>query len=282
MPGKNYLDSIVNFWRVYSGENDIAVNKCEDFLSKIINVKEFPLTRLSSTTASETAKVLENSYRATNIAFMDEWGNFSEKIGVDMFEILQAIRIRPTHSNIRQPGFGVGGYCLTKDPLFAPLSAKYLFKLDSKFPLSTQALKINREMPLHTFEIIREKFVILEGKKILLAGISYLQNVADTRFSPSEILYKKLISYGAEVICYDPLIRYWEELDVKVIDHLSKCPNVDCIVFTVQHDEFKEINFKDWLDGLKPFVIDTNCCFSKKILGEISALGCENYAIGRG
>ena len=60
---------------------------------------------------------MENTYRAANIALIDEWGVFAENIGVDIFEIIDAIRDRPTHSNIRQPGFGVGGYCLTKDPL---------------------------------------------------------------------------------------------------------------------------------------------------------------------
>ena len=117
MPGKNYFDSIVNYWRVYAGIDDESAKKCEKFLKKIINTKDYPLTRLSDTTSSETAKVLENSYRAANIAFIEEWGRFAEDIGIDIFEIIESIRMRPTHSNIRQPGFGVGGYCLTKDPI---------------------------------------------------------------------------------------------------------------------------------------------------------------------
>ena len=124
MPGEDYLASITHFWRVYAGHTPEAADACERFLAQVINVDEYPLTRLASTTASEIAKVMENSYRATNIAFIEEWARFAEAVGVDLFGVINAIRVRPTHSNIRQPGFGVGGYCLTKDLLFpgiAPL-----------------------------------------------------------------------------------------------------------------------------------------------------------------
>ena len=70
MPGQNYLNSIINFWRVYSGINDKSAKKCKAFLSKVINVDKYPLTKLSSTNASETAKLLENSNRATNNAYI--------------------------------------------------------------------------------------------------------------------------------------------------------------------------------------------------------------------
>ena len=132
MPGKNYLDSIINYWRVFAGINDISADKCAEFLSKIINVKKYPLTRLSNTNESETGKLLENSYRAVNIAFIEEWGRFAEDIGLDLFNIIDAIKMRPSHNNIMQPGFGVGGYCLTKDPRFADLSVKQIFKKKRK------------------------------------------------------------------------------------------------------------------------------------------------------
>lgn len=127
MPGSHYLDSIVNYWRVYSGVTKESADRCMHFLQSVINTEEYPLTQLSSTTASETAKVLENSYRALNIAFMEEWGRFAEEIGINMFEIVEAIRKRPTHANIMKPGFGVGGYCLTKDPLFVKIGAEKFF-----------------------------------------------------------------------------------------------------------------------------------------------------------
>ena len=138
MPGREYFRSIVNFWRVYAGRTEDAAQACAAFLSKVIHVERYPLTRLGSTTASETGKVLENSYRALNIAFMEEWGKFAEAVGIDLFEVIDAIRIRPTHSNMKQPGLGVGGYCLTKDPLMAGIAARDLFARDDlKFPFSS-------------------------------------------------------------------------------------------------------------------------------------------------
>ena len=166
MPGKNYLSSIINFWRVFSGINKKSEKKCEEFLSKVINTDEYPpppppppLTCLQNTIASETGKILENSYRAVNIAFMEEWGRFAEHTGIDIYEIIDAIRMRPTHSNMRQPGFGVGGYCLTKDPLFAKIAARDIFKIDGHdFPFSSQSVNINSKMPKVTFRKIEEYF----------------------------------------------------------------------------------------------------------------------------
>ena len=124
MPGPDYIDSIQNFYRVYSGINEISANETERFLKTIISIKKYPLTRLSNTNATEMAKVLENSFRAMNISFIVEWSRFAEESGVNLYEVVNAIRMRPTHKNIMLPGIGVGGYCLTKDPFLASWSRK--------------------------------------------------------------------------------------------------------------------------------------------------------------
>ena len=89
MPGPEYLDSIINYWRVYSGINERSARACKSFFEKVIDTENFPLRRLSSTTASETAKIVENTYRAVNIALIDEWGIFAENIGVDLHEVIE-------------------------------------------------------------------------------------------------------------------------------------------------------------------------------------------------
>jgi len=108
MPGPNYIDSIQNFYRVYSGVNDQSADYVERFLKTIIRVDEYPLTRLKSTNATEMSKVLENSFRAMNIAFIVEWSRYAEEAGVDLYEVVNAIRMRPTHKNLMLPGIGVG------------------------------------------------------------------------------------------------------------------------------------------------------------------------------
>jgi nucleotide sugar dehydrogenase len=284
MPGTHYLASITDFWRVYSGETEKAGDLCREFLSNVVNVADYPLTRLSNPTASETAKVLENSYRAMNIAFMEEWGIFSENVGVDMFEVLDAIRFRPTHNNIKQPGFGVGGYCLTKDPLFAKLAAKDIFGLPGiNFPLSSKAVTINQNMPLHSLGKVHKALGTLASKRIFLAGISYRQDVADTRYSPSEIFYKEAVAKGAMVICQDPLLTHWEGLEVDVSSELSVCPNnIDAVVFAVPHPEYLKFDPQAWLGEQRPYILDANNCLSKKQRNEFSTLGCVIESVGRG
>jgi UDP-N-acetyl-D-glucosamine dehydrogenase len=285
MPGANYLDSIINFWRVYSGTTPQAADMCESFLSKIINTKDYPLTRLNSTTASETAKVLENSYRAVNIAFMEEWGRFAEEVGFNLYEVIDAIRVRPTHSNIRQPGFGVGGYCLTKDPLFAKIAAKEIFGFSNfDFPFSSKAVEINRAMPLVTLNKLRKYFGgSVRGKKILLLGISYREDVGDTRYSPSETFFTEAQKEGAQIIVHDPLVEYWEETKLHVPKNLTDPNSFDAIVFAVPHQAYREISFNNWLKpNYNGLIFDSNNVLTDKQRNMLNDMNINLLSIGRG
>lgn len=115
MPGKEYVRSIRDFWRVCSGVNEESKKRVKKFLEDVLNTKDYPLTVLDRPIESETSKIIENSYRATILAFMDEWSLFAERNGVDLKKVINAIKMRPTHSNIMFPGPGIGGYCLPKD-----------------------------------------------------------------------------------------------------------------------------------------------------------------------
>lgn len=284
MPGENYFNSIVNFWRVYSGINEDSANKCKEFLETIISTEKYPLTRLQKTTATEIAKVLENSYRAATIAFMEEWGRFAEEVGVDLFEVVNAIRMRPTHSNMRQPGFGVGGYCLTKDPFFAPLAAKEIFGLENMdFPFSTSAVKVNNAMPLVSLSKIEALLGgDLKGKKLLVLGVSYRQDVGDTRYSPTEIFVKEAINRGAEITCQDPLVIEWKEMNMKVRSEIPSFIGYDAVIFTVQHKQYLDIHFKGEMFSSGTLVFDANCVLDKQQRADLADLTKVKYAsIGR-
>ncbi|MBI3251931.1 MAG: nucleotide sugar dehydrogenase [Candidatus Omnitrophica bacterium] len=282
MPGKGYFDSIVNFRRAYAGHTPEAAEACQKFLSKVVNVKKFPLTQLSSLRASETAKVLENSYRAVNIAFMEEWGRFAEAIGIDLFEVISAVRRRPTHSNMRQPGFGVGGYCLTKDPLMAKAAARSYFGLDAPFPFCTRAVSVNRDMPLVSLSKARKLLGTLRGKKILLLGVSYRQDVADTRFSPSATFVKQAQKEGAEVVCHDPFVAFWPELKIRTQKEVPSLKNLDLIVFAVSHEVYSKWNVPAWLNGSRPAVLDANNVLKPAQRQAFQRMGCVLESIGRG
>ena len=283
MPGPDYFSSIVSFWRSYAGHTEESADACEAFLSRIIDVDSYPLTRLASTTASETAKVLENSYRATTIALMEEWGRFAEAVGVDLFEVIRGIRRRPTHSNIRQPGFGVGGYCLTKDPLFGAVGATKLFGLDLDFPFSSLAVAVNEDMPLVTLDKVE---ALLGGamaeRKILLMGVSYRSDVADTRSSPSEVFVRAARARGAEVVCHDPLVADWPELDTVVHRDLPEAAGFDAVVFAVAHAPYGDLDFHAWLNGDRPVVFDANDVLTAEQRAALADLGCPVGSIGRG
>jgi UDP-N-acetyl-D-glucosamine dehydrogenase len=284
MPGASYLDSIVDLPRSYAGHTPAAANACEAFLAKVIDVDAHPLTRLHSTTACEMAKVLENSYRATTIAFMEEWGRFAEAIGVDLQEVVTTIRVRPTHSNMRRPGFGVGGYCLTKDPLLASVSARELHgRPDLCFPFSTLAIVVNRAMPLVSLEKVDALLAHgVQGATILLMGVSYREDVADTRHSPSETFVLAARERGATVICHDPLVRYWSELRMAVLGDPPPLTGIDAVVFAVPHRSYRNLDLAQWLGDARPVVLDAFDVLSHAQRMLLARLGCTVASIGRG
>ncbi len=242
MPGPKYVDSIQNFYRVFAGTDEKSADAVEGFLRTVIRTDEFPLTRLGNTNATEMAKVLENSFRAMNIAFMVEWSRFAEEAGVDIYEVVNAIRMRPTHKNIMLPGLGVGGYCLTKDPLLASWARMNFFGSEEKLHQSEKGVHINDKMPFYAFEYLKSQYKdSLEGKKVLLLGVSYLNDVGDTRYTPVEGLYDQMEAEGCSVSLHDPHVKYWEEEDTWVspdLDALLK-DDYDIIAITTGHKEYR-------------------------------------------
>jgi nucleotide sugar dehydrogenase len=283
MPGADYFDSIINYWRVFAGHTDASAKAAERFLTTVIDTGTYPLTRLTNTTASETAKVLENTFRATTIALMEEWGRFAETVGIDLFEIVDAVRMRPTHANMRTPGFGVGGYCLTKDPMFAKLAASELWGTEMEFPFSTAAVRTNDDAPLVSLGRVRDMLGgELAGKRLLLLGISYRQDVGDTRYSPSETFVNAAIAAGAEVVAHDPLMDHWDELDRAVADEVPAPEGFDAVVFAVSHREYRELDLATWLGSARPVIFDGFSVLSPEQRGLVASLGCDIASIGRG
>ncbi|MFT4797177.1 MAG: nucleotide sugar dehydrogenase [Candidatus Azotimanducaceae bacterium] len=283
-PGPNYIDSVRSFFRVYSGIDDRSADAVETFLRTVIRTDEYPLTRLESTTATEMAKVLENSYRAMNIAFVQEWTEFAESSEVNLFEVIDAIRMRPTHANLMKPGLGVGGYCLTKDPLLASWAAKNYFG-HSGLIQSEKAVFINDKMPLHTYERCRLHIGDFEHKKVLLLGVSYLNDVADTRSAPTELLYDKIMSDGAIVTLHDPYVPLWEERKIEVETDLNSLLNseFDMVVLCTAHSQYNgNQDLNDFLlSNPNMIIVDTLGFFGSPLVSQLKA-NKNLVVIGRG
>jgi nucleotide sugar dehydrogenase len=261
MPGSHYIDSIQSFYRVYSGIDDASADAVEAFLKTIIRTDEYPLTRLGNTNATELAKVLENSYRAMNIAFVVEWSRMAEEAGVDLYEVVHAIRQRPTHSNLMFPGIGVGGYCLTKDPLLASWARSNLFGGSGKLEQSEIAVSINDQMPRYAVEFLERRYTdSIKGKKVLLLGVSYRGDVGDTRFSPVEPFYRCLLQADAHVSAHDPYVVSWPETGIRPFTDISDALNEqpDIVVISTGHRLYQKETTIDLLLSCEPlWVYDT-------------------------
>lgn len=287
MPGPDYIDSVKNFYRVYSGIDKKSSDATKQFLKTVISTKQFPLTMLEGTNATEIAKVLENSYRAMNIAFITEWSRFAEESGVNLYEIIDAIRLRPTHSNMMYPGIGVGGYCLTKDPLLASWSREKHFNSIHRLDQSESGVKINDKMPLFAFDFMKRAFKLddLSKMKIIFLGVSYRSNVGDTRYSPVQLLYNLCFQAGAEINLHDPYVSIWEELNLEVNQDLFSVLNskIDILIITTSHDEYRnsETFVNKLLSKPKMKIFDTVGILNNKEIKKI-AQKHQIKVLGRG
>ena len=314
MPGRNYVASIRDFWRVCSGINDAARQRVTKFLSEVLNVEEYPLTVLDRPVESETCKIVENSYRATILAFLHEWSTFSERNGVDLAKVIEAIKVRPTHSNMIFPGPGIGGYCLPKDGGLGVWSYHTLMGFeDDIFKITPEAININDTRALRATQLTRDALrnmgKIVAATNILVLGASYREDVGDTRYSGSEILVRKLTEMGADVSVHDPYVKHWWELekqenypapglsmsrffrnqerleDLQVEKELpAALKGVDAVIFAVRHQDYLNLTPEAVVEmtGRPVAVIDCFAMLDDQSIKRYFELGCEVKGLGRG
>ena len=277
-PGKDYYSSMKNVQRIVGGVNKRSLDITKKTFKDIFNLSSNKIIGFKSPSESETCKIIENSYRATNIAFIEEWREFCFRNNLDLERILSTIRQRKTHNNIMRSGIGVGGYCLTKDPLFASASTKQILGYKFDFPLSTAAVIINKKMTLNIMSEIENKFQNkIYGKKVLLIGVSYKEDTNDTRFSPAEKVYNFLQKKNCKLSFYDPIVNYWEYSKGYSVDkkHLE---NYDIYIYLVRHQSFRNlhINYKK-----KSIILDLNHVLDEKKKTKISKnKDYKSYFIG--
>lgn len=314
MPGKNYVASVQQFWRVCSGTSAEARKRVVAFLSDVINVAEYPLTVLDRPIESETCKIVENSYRASILAFLHEWSLFSERNGVDLIKVIEAIRVRPTHSNIIFPGPGIGGYCLPKDGGLGVWAYHTLMGFEDEiFRITPAAIDINDTRALRVAQLVRDALrnmgKIVAASKIVVLGASYREGVGDTRYSGSEIIVRKLTEMGADIAVHDPYVKHWWELEkqdsypapghsmarffrnqdrLNEMEVQSNLKSVlefsDAVVLAVRHREYLDLKPDDVVAmiGRPAAVIDCFGVLDDEKIRRYFELGCEVKGLGRG
>jgi len=314
MPGKEYVASIRDFWRVCSGINEEATRRVEKFLREVVNTEDYQLTVLDRPIESETAKIIENSFRATILAFLDEWSVFAERNGVDLIKVIEAIKVRPTHNNIIFPGPGIGGYCLPKDGGLGVWAYRHIHGFeDDIFKITPLAIDINDTRALRVAQLTRDAMRNmgrpLAAAEILLLGASYREDVGDTRYSGSELIVRRLTEMGAELRAHDPYVQHWWEFEkqdeypspthslkrffrnqdrlvaLRIERDLEKAlAGADAVIFAVRHQPYLDLDPDEVVEtaGGPLAVIDCFGILDDERIKRYFELGCEVKGLGRG
>ncbi len=228
--------------KLVAGVDDDATEMAMGLYSEIVK----KVVRVSRPEIGETAKVFENVFRSVNIGLVNELAMMCEKLGISVWEVLEAAETKPFGFMRFSPSPGVGGHCIPIDPYYLDQKAAEV-GFHSRF--IRVAMDINEQMPEHVVEGIAKALDLRQGKAlstsiILVLGVAYKPNVADTRGSPSLEVLKKLYDRGATVRYYDSFVPCLPEMKMNSIDRRDLQENigeVDCVVMATNHSEFTPI-----------------------------------------
>jgi UDP-N-acetyl-D-glucosamine dehydrogenase len=189
--------------RLYAGLTPEATKRTRDFYSTFCD----NLVEVSSPEVAEAAKLFENTFRQVNIALVNELAQISHALGIDVRETLDAAGTKPYGFMKFQPGAGVGGHCIPVDPSYLADVAE---KAGVTATFIQRANEVNLEMPKYIAgRVTKDNGGSLKGKKVLVVGVAYKPNVADTRETPAELLINALEKLGAIVTWNDPVVGTW-------------------------------------------------------------------------
>ncbi len=222
------------------------------------NVLEAPVFVVSSPKAAEMTKILENTFRIVNIALINEMAIVASRMGINIWEVVEAAATKPFGFMPFYPGPGVGGHCIPIDPFYLTYKAR---EYDWHTRLIEMAGEINDFMPEYVVQrlqdILNERKKAMNGAKILVVGVTYKGDVADLRESPALKVIENLEKKKAEVLYFDPLIESFTHKGKKYkrIDLTKELlESVDGVIITTAHRNGVDYEF---MVKHAPFVYDT-------------------------
>lgn len=213
---------------------EMAALLYQQFVEKVIPV--------SSTDAAEMVKLLENTFRSVNIALANEMALICHKVGINVWEVIEAAKTKPFGFTAFYPGPGLGGHCIPVDPYYLAWKAK----MNGSEPrLIELAGHINSQMPAFTVsriaDALNEKQKSLKGSKILALGVAYKRDVSDIRESPALEVLRGLSEKGSTVEYSDPYVPSLK-LNGKMTKSVKLAPDIlrsmDCVVVLTDHSVF--------------------------------------------
>lgn len=237
-------------------------------LYESVIVKTVPV---SSTRTAEAAKLLENIYRSVNIALVNELKIVFDRMGIDIWEVIEAAKTKPFGFQAFYPGPGLGGHCIPVDPFYLTWKARE-YDVATKF--IELAGEINSFQPYYvvskTIEALNSLEKSLKGAKVLILGVAYKKNIDDLRESQSLKLIELFLKEGASVDYSDPFVpslpatrKYKYNMNSVDLtgENISK---YDVILLSTDHDDFNYKEIADSVFSSKGLIIDTRNAFERK------------------
>lgn len=252
--------NVTNIPRVVGSFTKNGLDMAVRFYEDIIDASIMPMKSIRE---AEAVKIMENSFRDINIAFVNELAKSFDKLGIDVVDVIKGASTKPFAFMPHWPSCGVGGHCIPVDPYYLIERAK-ASGFDHEF--LKIARKVNNSMPEYTVEVLQDRLndlkMPLNGTTVAVLGLSYKANVADLRESPSLKIVKFLIKHKAKVITFDPHLLE-NSTEKNLIEALKKA---DALIIATNHKDFVEINpalFKKY--RIKAIVDGKNCLDGNKI-----------------
>lgn len=246
--------------KVVGGFSEKSTELAHLLYSKIIK-RVFPV---SSPEVAEMAKLLENTFRLVNIALANEFAIVCNKLGISVWEVIEAAKTKPFGFMPFYPGPGLGGHCIPIDPLYLSWKAK---KLGFKTKMIDLASYINHFMPKYVIErlkkLLHDRGINLNGAKILILGVAYKKNVKDLRESPAIEIIEALQKKNAKVSFYDPFLPYIKihEIDLKRVELNKKnLKTFDCAIIVTDHSN---VDY-GFIKNNAKLIFDTRNVYQKK------------------
>jgi UDP-N-acetyl-D-glucosamine dehydrogenase len=245
--------TIKNTPKLVGGVTPSCLQRAEALYSRALDL----VVPVSSPKVAEMAKLLENTFRATNIALVNEIAMMCDRLGVDVWEAIEAAKTKPFGFMPFYPGPGLGGHCIPVDPQYLAWKLK---TLDYNARFIQLAAEINMGMPAHVAgrvaDALNDARKPMNGSRVLLLGVAYKPNVADIRESPALDLIELLQGKGVEVTYNDPYVAQIElagsALDSVVLDE-EVLKTADCVVITTDHAKYDW----QWVVDNSQLIIDT-------------------------
>lgn len=261
-----------------------GINKeCTEIAAKLYRSSFISVIPVKNCKIAEATKLLENVFRETNIALVNELAILFEKMGIDIWEVIEAASTKPYAFIPHYPGPGVGGHCIPLDPIYLSYEAKKLGFIPQFIKLSTE---VNEFMKVHTINLAREGLrevgKKISGSKFAVIGIAYKKDIDDTRESPAKKIIEQIVLSGGEVKVYDPFAKI---IKTKVGEYHSErnlqsaLKGVDCAIFVTDHSIFKKMSLGK-IKGLVKNLVVVDCrnLFNKE---DITSLGFIYRGIGK-